>query len=163
MSYPDNQTMHSEQRNIILYIRLAILIVLTLIIFLTTDIKVAEPITVQFNSKDSVLESSISIPKPNIEAHKQYAYSQVVETWSEDEWKAFDTIIKKESNWRSNSQNPTSTAYGLGQFLDSTWKLVGCTKTSDPDIQIDCTITYIQKTYGTPRNALYFHSVNNFY
>ena len=117
----------------------------------------------QFNSKDSVLESVVSIPKPTIEAHKQYAYSKVLEVWSEDEWREFDILIQKESNWRSNAQNPNSSAYGYGQFLNSTWKLVGCTKTSDPDIQIDCTIKYIKNTYGTPTQALNFHYVNNYY
>ncbi len=125
----------------------------------------AEAPTESFNSQDSVLESSISIPKLNIESHKQYAYSKVVETWSEDEWKAFDTIIKKESGWTENLEHNTalSTAYGLGGFLDGTWSSVGCIKTSNKDVQIDCTIKYVKQRYETPTKALQFHYLNNWY
>lgn len=115
------------------------------------------------NSQYSVLESPISIPKLNIPSFKYYAYEQVTETWSEHEWSAFNTIIQKESAWNNEAQNPNSTAFGYGQFLNSTWKLVGCTKTPDANIQIDCTIKYIQKVYGTPTKALQFHRLNNYY
>lgn len=33
-------------------------------------------------------------------------------------------IIKCESGWDSTAQNPSSTAYGLGQFTDGTWAYV---------------------------------------
>jgi len=35
-----------------------------------------------------------------------------------------DEIIRRESNWNPTAKNPKSTAYGLCQFLDGTWKYV---------------------------------------
>lgn len=65
-------------------------------------------------------------------------------------------LINNESGWNPNAQNPGSSAYGLGQFLDSTWQGVGAQKTSDPQAQVDATLKYIANRYGTPTNALNF-------
>lgn len=107
--------------------------------------------------KESIVEVQ---PLPEI---KVYAKQQVVDRWGEAEWEAFNTIIMKESKWNSNAQNPYSSAYGLGQFLNSTWATVGCTKTNDKYTQIDCTIKYISQRYKTPTRALNFHLKNNYY
>lgn len=115
------------------------------------------------DSNASVVISVSEVPKPHIPDFKQYAYEQVKNTWSEKEWIAFDTIIKKESGWNNEAQNPNSTAFGYGQFLNSTWKLVGCTKTADANTQIDCTIKYINKVYGSPQKALNFHITTGWY
>ncbi|WP_348240207.1 transglycosylase SLT domain-containing protein, partial [Salmonella enterica] len=50
-------------------------------------------------------------------------------------WDALAWLIGKESSWNPKAQNPKSTAYGLFQFLDSTWASVGGRKTSDPTAQ----------------------------
>lgn len=92
-----------------------------------------------------------------------YAFNEVSRIWSSSEWDSFNTIVEKESGWDNTAQNPKSTAYGIGQFLDSTWDIVGCKKTSDPYEQIDCKIKYIEQRYGTPTKALEFHLVNNWY
>lgn len=83
--------------------------------------------------------------------------------WTGDEWEALDELMNKESGWDHNAQNPKSTAYGIGQFLDRTWKGVGMKKTSDPGLQIDAMLKYIKKGYGTPSRALRFHRANNYY
>ena len=59
------------------------------------------------------------------------------------QWNALSTLIQKESSWNPNAQNPTSTAYGLFQFLNSTWASVGATKTSDPRLQAVAGLKYI--------------------
>lgn len=99
-------------------------------------------------------------PLPDI---KVYAKQQVVDRWGEAEWDSFDKLIKRESSWNSNAQNPNSSAYGLGQFLNSTWASVGCVKTSNKYEQIDCAIDYVQKRYNTPTKALSWHVKNNWY
>lgn len=68
-------------------------------------------------------------------------------------------LIDKESDCNPNTKNPTSTAYGIGQFLDSTWKGVGCTKTSDPVEQLRCMNLYVVNRYSSWDNAL-SHSNN---
>jgi len=94
---------------------------------------------------------------------KTYAFDVIFDIWGSSQWDSFDKLIERESHWKSEAQNPKSTAYGIGQFLNSTWKDVGCVKTSDKYKQIDCTIKYIQDRYGTPHKALSFHYKNNYY
>jgi hypothetical protein len=74
--------------------------------------------------------------------------------WTGSQWNAFYKLGVNESGWNPNAQNPTSSAYGIGQFLDSTWGSVGGRKTSDPSAQIRYMIKYIQQRYGTPQAAL---------
>jgi len=95
--------------------------------------------------------------------HKTYAYELVKATWSEDQFAYFDTIINIESGWNHLAQNPTSTAFGYGQFLDSTWAGVGCIKTTDPNEQIKCTVKYIKARYRTPEEAVNWHYSHNWY
>lgn len=72
---------------------------------------------------------------------------------SGNQWNALYKLIMGESGFRPNAQNPTSSAYGLFQFLDSTWGTVGGHKTSDPTLQTIYGLKYIQSVYGSPANA----------
>lgn len=69
------------------------------------------------------------------------------------------TIIDGESDCNPHAQNPRSTAYGIGQFLDSTWAGVGCVKTSDPITQLKCMYKYVSARYGGWQGA-YNHKVS---
>jgi hypothetical protein len=82
--------------------------------------------------------------------------------WGEDQWPALERLVQKESSWNPTAQNPTSTAYGLFQFLDSTWANYG-QKTSDPAAQAQAGLAYIRDRYGSPASALAFHDQNNWY
>jgi len=79
------------------------------------------------------------------------------------QWSALSRLIQKESSWNPNAQNPRSTAYGLFQFLNSTWATVGGTKTSDPRMQAVHGLKYVQQRYRDPVGALSFHDRNNWY
>lgn len=83
--------------------------------------------------------------------------------WGPRELSAWYTLGMKESGWRNTAQNPTSTAFGIGQFLDSTWSGVGGRKTSDPRLQVEYMARYIRNRYGSPSRALAFHYANNWY
>jgi len=82
--------------------------------------------------------------------------------WDSNQFAAWDALINAESGWRPNAQNPTSTAFGLGQFLNSTWKSYGA-KTADPAQQLAYMAKYIKDRYGTPEKALAFHAAKNWY
>lgn len=108
----------------------------------------------------------------HITEQKQYAYDRVLEKWGVEEWQAFDYIIQKESSWSHTTEHyPTgfttngvkSSATGLGGFLDSTWENVGCVKTYNANVQIECAIRYVEQRYKTPREAMRFHIANNWY
>lgn len=75
--------------------------------------------------------------------------------WTGSQWEALNKLWTNESGWNNTAQNPTSTAYGIAQFLDSTWPGYG-TKTSDPAGQIAAGLKYVKGRYGTPINALNF-------
>jgi hypothetical protein len=68
-------------------------------------------------------------------------------------WKDLDQLVSHESGWNPTAQNPSSTAYGLFQFLDSTWKGTGFSKSSDPNVQIEAGLKYIESRYGNPQKA----------
>jgi membrane-bound lytic murein transglycosylase MltF len=100
---------------------------------------------------------------PEVPEYKQYALKRVVKEWSLDEWEAFNKLVQKESSWDNLADNPSSTAFGTMQFLDSTWGSVGCVKTVDQNKQIDCGIKYLKARYNKPSNALQFHNLNGWY
>jgi len=64
-----------------------------------------------------------------------------------------ENLWGKESGWNPNAQNPSSSAYGIPQFLDSTWAGTGIAKTSDGYRQIDAGLIYVDKAYGSPCGA----------
>ena len=66
------------------------------------------------------------------------------------EWQALTEVINRESGFNNNAQNPTSTAYGIFQFLDSTWTYGGIAKTSNPTLQTEAGLLYIKARYGDP-------------
>jgi hypothetical protein len=81
---------------------------------------------------------------------KDYAMAKA---GSAEQFSCLEKLWGKESGWNPNAQNPTSTAYGIPQFLDSTWKSTGIAKTSDGYRQIDAGLIYIENRYGSPCGA----------
>lgn len=69
------------------------------------------------------------------------------------EWGALDTLEMHEAGYDNTINNPRSTAYGMGQFLDTTWATVGGHKTSDPNLQAKYMMEYIKGRYGDPVKA----------
>ena len=87
---------------------------------------------------------------------KNYAFYLVSQQWKNPnkEFKCLDTLWHKESGWRPTAANPTSTAFGIPQFLNSTWVNYGYpVRPKDPQIQIKAGLRYIYKRYSTPCKA----------
>jgi hypothetical protein len=78
--------------------------------------------------------------------YQDYAMSKL----GASEFSCLENLWGKESKWNPNAQNPSSTAYGIAQFLDSTWGGTGIAKTSDGYRQIDAGLIYIEHAYGSP-------------
>ena len=85
---------------------------------------------------------------------KPTARSYARDKLSTKEFHYMDQLVYLESKWDPEAQNPYSTAYGIGQFLDQTWETVGYEKTDDPYTQIDAMIDYVKKRYGSFEVAL---------
>jgi hypothetical protein len=87
---------------------------------------------------------------------KNYAFYLVSQQWKNPskQFKCLDTLWHKESGWRPTAANPTSTAFGIPQFLNSTWVNYGYpVRPKDPQIQIKAGLRYIYKRYSTPCKA----------
>jgi hypothetical protein len=84
-------------------------------------------------------------------SYQDYAMSKL--GGSGGEFGCLENLWGKESGWNPNAQNPSSTAYGIPQFLDSTWGGTGIAKTSDGYRQIDAGLIYIDSRYGSPCGA----------
>lgn len=78
------------------------------------------------------------------------------------QWNPFNALVMSESGWNNKAQNPTSTAFGIGQFLNNTWNSFG-PKTSDPRTQILYMIKYVLGRYGSPEKAWRFKQQHGWY
>ncbi len=101
-------------------------------------------------------EAAAAAPAPAAAAapsgsFQEYALSKL--GGNAGEFSCLESLWGKESGWNPNAQNPTSTAYGIAQFLDSTWAGTGIAKTSDGYRQIDAGLVYINNRYGSPCGA----------
>ncbi|SDX39569.1 Transglycosylase SLT domain-containing protein [Geodermatophilus africanus] len=103
--------------------------------------------------------SSSSSPAPR-GSYKEYAMAKV---GSAEQFSCLEKLWGKESGWNPNAQNPTSTAYGIPQFLNSTWASTGIAKTSDGYRQIDAGLIYIENRYGSPCGAWSHSQANGWY
>jgi hypothetical protein len=116
--------------------------------------------SVSSNGGGNYVGSVPSNPKANFTFAQQIAPNY---GWDANQMAAWYRLGMKESGWNNNAQNPHSTAYGIGQFLNSTWGGYGIPKTSDPRLQVEAMARYIKARYGNPANALAFHNAHNWY
>jgi hypothetical protein len=72
-------------------------------------------------------------------------------------------LIGKESAWKSDAQNPTSTASGIGQMLDSTVSSLGMKKSDSAVSQLVATLSYISRRHSTPCGAWKHFQKNRWY
>jgi hypothetical protein len=100
---------------------------------------------------------------PDVASAKAYARSRLAAYgWSDAEWPALEQLWQHESSWK-NQKNPSSTAYGIAQFLDDTWASTGIAKTDDTAQQIEAGLIYIRNRYTTPTRAWAFWQAHNWY
>ena len=81
-----------------------------------------------------------------------YAHSRII---NYKQYRCLDSIITKESHWDHKAINGSH--YGLGQMKSKHYR------TLDPYRQIDATIAYISKRYGSMCNAWRFHQKKGYY
>jgi hypothetical protein len=77
-------------------------------------------------------------------------------------WAAQDYLEMREAGYNNTAQNPTSTAYGMGQFLNSTWAGYG-PKTADSRLQSEYMAQYEGRRYGDPIRAAAHEKQFNWY
>jgi hypothetical protein len=83
---------------------------------------------------------------------KLYAHSQIV---NDSQYQCFYKLITKESNWQVNAKNGSH--YGLGQMRNTNYKKLDGFK------QIDWSMRYIEKRYGSMCNGWRFWIANGYH
>jgi resuscitation-promoting factor RpfB len=77
---------------------------------------------------------------------KEYAQAELIHRgYLRNNWECLESLWQKESNWRPKADNPKSTAFGIAQMLNET--------STDPMVQIDNGLRYIEHRYGNPCKA----------
>jgi hypothetical protein len=89
--------------------------------------------------------------------------------WTMKEWNCLRYVWTKESHFNPKAENKRSGAYGIAQFMPSTWGNYKVEKTADARLQIKYGLRYILKRYGSASdpngacNAKAFWQKNNWY
>ncbi|WP_338403839.1 ubiquitin-like domain-containing protein [Cellulosimicrobium arenosum] len=79
--------------------------------------------------------------------------------WGDDQFSCLDKLWAKESGWRVDADNPSSSAYGIPQALPgSKMASAGSDWRTNPATQITWGLGYVEGRYGTPCSA-WSHSV----
>lgn len=80
------------------------------------------------------------------------------------QFKCFSFIMGKESAWQ-DKDNPTSTASGVGQLLDGTYRNLGMKRSDSTVAQTIAALAYIGRKYGAggPCAAKAFWLKNSYY
>jgi hypothetical protein len=100
----------------------------------------------------SGLQSADAKEISSTDMYKLYAHSRLIDY---KQFQCLNKIITKESRWSVSARNGSH--YGLGQ-MRSTWY-----RDLDAYRQIDATIAYITKRYGSMCNAWTHHIKRNYY
>jgi hypothetical protein len=85
--------------------------------------------------------------------------------WSDgNQFQCLFELWSRESSWRTNADNPSSSAYGIPQALPGK-KMAseGADWQTNPATQIKWGLKYIKGRYGTPCDAIRWHNSHNWY
>jgi len=110
--------------------------------------KAAEKEAAEAEAAEAEPEPAAAAPSGS---YQDYALSKL--GGDSSQFSCLESLWGRESGWNPDAQNPSSTAYGIPQFLDSTWASTGIAKTSDGYRQIDAGLIYIESRYGSPCGA----------
>jgi hypothetical protein len=111
-------------------------------ISITPDIAVAEKVVV----KEIIYKERPPLKKVD---PKEIAK----ELFDEKQYTCLVKLLTRESNWRPEAKNPKSTASGIGQLLDGTYKNLGMKKSDEGVVQLVATLSYIHRRHVNPCNA----------
>jgi membrane-bound lytic murein transglycosylase MltF len=121
----------------------------------------------------SMLVNAAFAPQPAIPAtiiYKEKPILQQVEAkqlakklLNKKEFACLARLLGKESAWNEKAKNPTSSAQGIGQLLDATYRNLGMKHSEASVPQLVATLAYIHRRHVTPCNAWNHFKKKNHY
>ena len=82
---------------------------------------------------------------------------------TKQEYSCLAKLLGKESAWKASAKNPTSSAKGIGQLLDATYRNLGMKHSEASVAQLVATLAYIHRRHVTACNAWQFFKAKNYY
>jgi len=83
-----------------------------------------------------------------------YAHSRII---NYEQFKCFDALITRESHWNVKAISPSGNHFGLGQMRNLNYKKL------DGFTQVDWSIRYITKRYGSMCNGWRFFKAKGYH
>ncbi len=121
----------------------------------------------------SMLVNAAFAPQPAIPAtiiYKDRPILQQVEAkqlakklLTKKEYSCLAKLLGKESAWNAEAKNPKSSAKGIGQLLDATYRNLGMKHSEASVPQLVATLAYIHRRHVTPCNAWQHFKEKNHY
>ena len=121
----------------------------------------------------SMLVNAAFAPQPAIPAsivYKERPILQQVDAkklakklLTKKEYSCLAKLLGKESAWNAEAKNPDSSAKGIGQLLDATYRNLGMKHTEASVPQLVATLAYIHRRHLTPCKAWEFFKQKNYY
>lgn len=82
---------------------------------------------------------------------------------TKQEFSCLAKLLGKESAWKASAKNPKSSAKGIGQLLDATYRNLGMKHSEASVPQLVATLAYIHRRHVTACNAWQFFKAKNYY
>lgn len=120
----------------------------------TAPVVVEEPVTVSLTyltvttTKSQAKKDLASSTVKYFDAEALAFLTVYTKDWKMSEWKCLRNLWQKESHFNPKAKNMSSGAYGIAQFMPSTWGNYKVEKTSEARLQIKYGLRYIVKRYG---------------
>jgi hypothetical protein len=121
----------------------------------------------------SMLVNAAFAPQPAIPASIIYKERPLLEQvdakqlarqlLNKEQFSCLGKLLGKESAWKPKAKNPTSSAKGIGQLLDVTYRNLGMKHTEASVPQLVATLAYIHRRHLTPCGAWAFFKEKNYY
>jgi membrane-bound lytic murein transglycosylase MltF len=121
----------------------------------------------------SMLVNAAFAPQPAIPAsivYKERPILQQVDAkklakklLTKKEYSCLAKLLGKESAWNAEAKNPASSARGIGQLLDATYRNLGMKHTEASVPQLVATLAYIHRRHLTPCKAWSHFKKKNYY
>jgi len=80
--------------------------------------------------------------------YQRYAIQLLTQQNKLEQYPCLYELWMEESNWRPKAKNKESSAMGIAQLLDSTWKNIGLKPTWDGNKQVEAGLKYLDHRYG---------------